>query len=48
MRNVRNTVVSPAGLFRSGRVRAGFWAGFGLKLVKMFRADFGPAYTSFL
>jgi len=34
---------------KSDQVGPGFlgWAGFGLKFVKMFRADFGPAYTSF-
>ena len=33
--------------FRVGPVRAGFRAGFGLVFLKMFRADFGPACTSF-
>jgi len=40
-------VVSRAGLLGSGRVRAGFGAGFRLKFVKMFLADFGPSDTSF-
>jgi len=40
----RARVVSRAGLFGSGRVRARF----GLKFVKMFRGDFGPAYKTFL
>jgi len=43
-RAMQSRFVSWAGLFGSSRVRDGFW----LKLVKMFRADFGPAHTSFL
>jgi len=39
-------VLQAVGLAFSGRAR--FRSGFGLKFVKMFRADFGPAYTSFL
>jgi len=31
------------------QVRSGFsdWAGLGLKFVKIFRADFGPAYKTY-
>jgi len=41
---IGNRVVSRA--FGSGQVLGWAWVGFGLKFVKMFRADFGPGYKT--